>query len=99
MLGRRARDADDSAWWEELAGDDQWHIGLPEMDTGRASRERNIYAIIDDNGYVVPRAQRDSIVGCCEELSGYLRRYSPRAECPGSAPRRYLRFFRGLVRR
>ena len=73
MLGRRARDADDHVWRNELARDAQGHVALSDMNTRGTRRERNVYAIVDEDGDVVFRTQRDSILGYLEELFIYLR--------------------------
>jgi hypothetical protein len=48
---------------------------LPDVNTRGARRERDVYAIIDEDGYVVFWAQRDGILGYLEELFHYLRLY------------------------
>ena len=53
VLERRAWDADDHVWRNESARDAQGHVALPDMNTRGARGERNVYAIIDEDGYVV----------------------------------------------
>ena len=53
VLGRRAGHADDRAWREELARDGQGHVALPEVNARGAGRERDVYAIVDDDGYLI----------------------------------------------
>ena len=71
MLGRRARDADDHVWRNELASDAQGHVALSDMNTRGARRERDVYAIVDEDGDVVFQTQRDSILGYLEELFSF----------------------------
>jgi hypothetical protein len=53
VLGRRTGHADDRAWGEELARDGQGHVALPDVNARGAGRERDVYAIVDDDGYLV----------------------------------------------
>src|SRR5216684_2466864 len=53
VLKRRTRDPYDHVWREEIARNAQGHIALSEMNARSARRERDIYAVIDKDGYAI----------------------------------------------